>query len=121
MVKTTVIRQCNARFTRDNHLGFVCVFAGGTSGIGASTLEMMALMLHAPTFYVLGRSATRFESQRANLENLNPSCKIVFLEAEVSLLSDVDAVCKRIAAVEQKVDCLYMSPGLFPLNGPQRK
>ncbi|KAG2000847.1 hypothetical protein GB937_010766 [Aspergillus fischeri] len=119
MVETTAIRECNARFTSEQHAGLVCVFAGATSGIGASTLERMALMLHAPTFYVLGRSAARFASQHAKLESLNPSCKVVFLEAKVSLLSNVDSVCKQITAAEQKVDCLYMSPGLIPLNGPQ--
>lgn len=117
MVKATTIRQCNARFASGHQAGLVCVFAGATSGIGASTLEKMSLMLHASTFYVLGRSAARFASQRAKLESLNPSCKVVFLEAEVSLLSHVDAVCKQITAAEQKVDCLYMSLGLIPLNG----
>jgi NADP-dependent 3-hydroxy acid dehydrogenase YdfG len=119
MLKATTIRQCNARFANEHHVGLVCVFAGATSGIGASTLERMALMLHAPTFYVLGRSAARFANQRVKLESLNPRCKVVFLEAEVSLLSDVDAACKQITAAEQQVDCLYMSPGLMPLNGPQ--
>ncbi|KAL2005191.1 hypothetical protein VTN00DRAFT_3041 [Thermoascus crustaceus] len=116
MVKATTIRQSNARFASEYRDGLVCVFAGATSGIGASTLERMALMLQAPTFYVVGRSAARFASQRAKLESLNPSCKVVFLEAEVSLLSDVDAVCRQITAAEQKVDCLYMSPGMIPLN-----
>ncbi|MCJ1454548.1 hypothetical protein MMC28_004901 [Mycoblastus sanguinarius] len=119
MVKATTIRQCNARFASEHHAGLVCVFAGATSGIGAGTLERMALMLQAPTFYVLGRSAARFASQRAKLESLNSSCKVVFLEAEVSLLSDVDAACTQITAAEQKVDYLYMSAGLMPLNGPQ--
>lgn len=119
MVKATKIRQCNARFASEHHGGLVCVFAGATSGIGASTLERMALMLHAPTFYVLGRSAARLASQRAKLESLNPTCQVVSLEAEVSLLSDVDTVCKQITAAERKVDILYMSPGLYPLNGPQ--
>ncbi|CAD6574369.1 MAG: hypothetical protein ASARMPRED_006680 [Alectoria sarmentosa] len=119
MVKATKIRQCNARFASEHHAGLVCVFAGATSGIGASTFERMALMLHAPTSYVLGRSAARLASQRARLESLNPNCQVVSLEAEVSLLSGVDAVCKQITAVEQKVDILYMSPGLYPLNGPQ--
>ena len=119
MVKATTIRQCNARFASEHHEGLVCVFAGATSGIGAGTLERMALLLHAPTFYVLGRSAARFSSQRAKLQSLNPSCTVVFLQAEVSLLSDVDTACKQITDSEKKVDYLYMSPGLMPLNGPQ--
>ena len=119
MVNTTIVRQCNARFASEHHSGLVCVFAGATSGIGAGTLERMALMLHEPTFYVIGRSAARFTSQRSKLQSLNASCKIIFLEAEVSLLSDVDRVCKQITDSEKKVDCLYMSPGMMPLNNPE--
>ncbi|RDL31189.1 Uncharacterized protein BP5553_09978 [Venustampulla echinocandica] len=119
MVKATAISQCNARFASEHHEGLVCVFAGATSGIGAGTLERMVTMLAKSTFYVVGRSAARFVSQRAKLESLNPSCKVVFLEAEFSLLSDVDAVCTKIIAAERKVDFLYMSPGLVPLNGPE--
>ena len=118
MVKATTVRQYN-NFDGEQDVGLVCVFAGATSGIGASTLEKMVQKLQKSTFYVLGRSAPRFANQRAKLESLSPSCKIVFIEAEVSLLSDVDAACKQITTAEQKVDYLYMSPGLIPLNGPQ--
>jgi hypothetical protein len=82
-------------------------------------LERMATMLHSPTFYVIGRPATRFVAQHTKLATLKPSCKIAFLEADVSLLSDVDAVCKQIVQAEKKVVYLYMSPGLMPLNGAQ--
>lgn len=113
-------RESNQRFANSyDEQGLVCVFAGATSGIGASTLERMATMLHSPTLYVIGRSATRFAAQHTKLATLNPSCKIAFLEADVSLLSDVDAVCKQIIQAEKKVDYLYMSPGLVPLNGAQ--
>ncbi|KAE8454578.1 hypothetical protein EG329_000201 [Mollisiaceae sp. DMI_Dod_QoI] len=120
MVKTTTISQSNERFASAHHEeGTVCVFAGATSGIGAGTLERMATMLPSPTFYVIGRSAARFASQLEKLQSLNPSCKVVFLEAEVSLLSDVDTACKQITAAEKKVDYLFMSPGMLPFNGPQ--
>lgn len=118
MVKATTVRQHNS-VDRTQDVELVCVFAGATSGIGASTLERMVQKLQKSTFYVLGRSASRFANQRARLESLNSSCKLVFLQAEVSLLSDVDTACKQITAAEEKVDYLYMSPGLIPLNGPQ--
>jgi NADP-dependent 3-hydroxy acid dehydrogenase YdfG len=102
MAKATTIRQCNARFASEHHAGLVCVFAGATGGIGASTLERMALMLHTLTFFVLGRSAARLASQRTKLESLNPSCKVVFLEAEVSLLSNVDTVCKQSTPLSRR-------------------
>ena len=54
---------------------------------------------------------------------LNPSNKIVFLSAQVSLLGDIDAACEHIKAAEDKVDFVYMSPGTDMgtalLRGPQ--
>lgn len=64
------IKQYNAQFASQNHENLVCVFAGATSGIGASTLQKMVSILGASTFYVLGRSKTRFADQRAELQNL---------------------------------------------------
>lgn len=117
MVKITEIRQYNERFAKENNADLVCVFAGATSGSGAGALEAMVGMLHTSTFYIIGRSAAQFASQRKKLEKLNPSCKLEFLEAQVSLISDVDAMCKQIAAAEKKVDLLYMSPGSIPFGG----
>lgn len=118
-MKLTAIKQRNSHFASENHEGRVCVFVGATSGIGASTLEKMLPMLGVSTIYVAGRSETQFESQSAKLESLNENCKIVFLETDVSLLSGIDAACKKISAMEKKVDILYMSAGLVPLNGPE--
>ena len=119
MVEASSIIQANAQFAREQHAGVVCVFVGATSGIGAGTLEKMISMFQAPTFYVLGRSEKRFSTQLSKLQTSNPSAKVIFLECEFALLSDVDAVSKRITDSETKVDYLYMSPGLIPLNGAQ--
>jgi hypothetical protein len=78
-------------------------------------LERMAIMFQSSTFYILGRSSSRFAPQREKLEKLNPSLKLVFLEAEVSLIRDIDAVCRKIEEAEMKVDYLCMSQGFFQL------
>lgn len=121
MVKLSTITEANARFATNavNNVGLVCVFAGATSGIGAATIERLAVMLPNATFYVLGRSASRFAGQRAMLESLNSSLKLVFLEAEVSLIADVDAASQKIITAEQRIDYLYMSQACFPINVPQ--
>lgn len=120
MVKLPSVKQSNGAFAADRakSSGLVCVFAGATSGIGASTLEVTVSMLHDSTFYVLGRSAQKFESQHAKLAALNPSCQLIFIECDVSLLSNVDSACRQISA--EKIDLLYMSQGLVPLNGAER-
>jgi NADP-dependent 3-hydroxy acid dehydrogenase YdfG len=101
------------------------VLSGATGGIGAGTLTRMVQNLHDSTFYVLGRSETKFASQKAELMKLNPSNKIIFLNAQVSLLKDIDAACEHIKKVESKVDFVYMSPGVDMgtalLMGPQCK
>lgn len=120
MVKLPSVKQSNGAFAADRakSSGLVCVFAGATSGIGASTLEVtFSMLLHDSTFYILGRSAKKFESQRLKLAALNPSSQLKFIECDISLLSNVDDACKQIS--EDKIDLLYMSQGLVPLNGAE--
>ncbi|KAI1395518.1 hypothetical protein F4819DRAFT_492409 [Hypoxylon fuscum] len=121
MVASGTIVQSNQRFSsqhRDDG-GVVGVFAGATSGIGARTLERMTTMFRSPTFYVLGRSYTRFATQRKKLESLNPECNIIYLETDVSLISGIDFACQQIKNAETKVDYLCMSMGGLPLAGAQ--
>lgn len=115
MVKTSEVRKHNEAFTAEGNGGLVCVFAGATSGIGAATLEQLASALHSATFYIAGRSAARFTSQRETLQKVNPDVKIIFFEGDISLLVDVDSFSSLIRGSETKVDYLYMSPGLLPL------
>jgi NAD(P)-dependent dehydrogenase (short-subunit alcohol dehydrogenase family) len=121
MVKLPTITEANARLAADNknNTGLICVFAGATGGIGLGTIESLAPMLHSATFYILGCSRPRFNAQHTKLHTMNPGLKIVFLEAEVSLISDIDAASKKILSAEKKVDYLYMSPACFSINVPQ--
>ncbi|XXG98992.1 hypothetical protein Hte_005325 [Hypoxylon texense] len=121
MVPAAAVIRSNAEFARRGVQGAVCVFAGATSGIGARTLERMMTMFGSATFYVLGRSASRFASQRKVLESLNPQMNIVYVETDVSLISGIDAACEQIAATEKKVDFLCMSMGGIPMNGAECK
>ncbi|XXG98987.1 hypothetical protein Hte_005320 [Hypoxylon texense] len=121
MVNINAVVQNNQRFSNQHSEDDVIgVFAGATSGIGARTLERMTTMYHAPTFYVLGRSSpSHFASQRKALEALNPTCRIIYIEADVSLISGVDLACQQIIAAETRVDYLCMSMGGLPLTGAQ--
>ena len=122
MVSQSIIKSSNTVFAKTHDEGLVCVFAGATSGTGAGTLLNMAVTLqHSPTFYIIGRSATRFAAQRKKLESANSSVKIVFIEAEISLLHDVDRISAQITKNEKKVDFLFMSSGMIPFNKPECK
>lgn len=51
------------------------------------------------------------------LREINSEAKYVFIEAEVSLINEVDKACKQILSVESRVDYLCMSTGYFPMVG----
>lgn len=120
MVNLSTVRTSNAKLRARTH-GLAGVFVGATGGIGASTLRELTRRLSAPRFYVIGRSEKRFSAQRDELQALNPEATITFLQAEVSLLRDVDVVCKTIAAKESHVDLLFMSAGFLAFGGPDCK
>ncbi|KAK0619700.1 hypothetical protein B0T14DRAFT_566524 [Immersiella caudata] len=72
-----------------------------------------------PIIYILGRSASKFAPHLSALQTINPFATLVFLERDPSLLSDIDKACEEIRAKQTKIDYIFMSPGLMPLNGPQ--
>ncbi|KAK1830624.1 3-keto-steroid reductase [Podospora conica] len=117
MVSTKEIVAANTAFAAKRTSGKVFVFTGATSGIGAATLEKVATMVDAATFYVAGRSTPHFAPLRAKVEALNPNIRIVFFECNVALLADVDAFSALIAGAEKSVDFLCMSQGTLPFTG----
>lgn len=98
--------------------GFVALFIGATSGIGLATLQALCKGSEECSIYVVGRSRARFESERSRLQRSNAKANISFIEAEVTLLSQVDKVCKMVASVESRLDLLFMSPGYLGVGGP---
>jgi NADP-dependent 3-hydroxy acid dehydrogenase YdfG len=117
MVIATTIIESNTHFASQGHTRLTCVFAGATAGIVFATLERMTTMLQSSTFYILGRSPSRYASKLQQLRELAPSNKIVYVETEVSLIRKVDAACEIIQSAEQKVDCICLSPGGMPFQG----
>ncbi|CZT52701.1 uncharacterized protein RSE6_14060 [Rhynchosporium secalis] len=100
MVKLATIREENLRYEHEHHTGFVCNFAGATSGIGAATLERMVKMISNSTFFVIGRSEESFAVPEDKLEALH-------------------SINKRMKYEVKKVDYVLVSPGMYPLNGAE--
>lgn len=128
MTKTrinTIIKR-NAQFASQNRQAdqgenIVCVFAGAMNGIGARILERMLMVsYHSTVFYVLWQSSEPSNAHRKRvLESiLNRGCKLVFIDADVSLISDMDAAGEQILAAEEKVDYLCMSKNDIPVYEP---
>lgn len=124
MVQLDTVRSANTAFFQSRPL--VAVFAGGTAGIGESTLRALAAA-HGSSgkglrVYVTGRRKEATEKILANCSRTCPTGKFIFVQAnDLSLLEDVDKVCAEISQLEQensgsekaRVDMLYMSQGDF--------
>lgn len=117
MVAASTVVDTNARFAKEQHSKAVCVFAGATAGIGMATLKKTAALLHLSTFYILGRSPARYGSLLDQLQQIGPTNTYNFIEAQVSLISDIDTACAQIISAETQVDYIFMSPGGVPWQG----
>lgn len=51
------------------------------------------------------------------MKTINPSAQPTFLQADISLLKNVDSVCAEMAAKESKLNLLFMTPGYMTLKG----
>ncbi|KAG9838809.1 NAD(P)-binding protein, partial [Aureobasidium melanogenum] len=95
----------------------VALFVGGTSGIGRSTLRQLALNTRAPKAYIVGRSESNAKPLLKELHRLNPLGSFNFIEADVSLVRNVDKACESIKQQEKALDLLFMTPGGLSLVG----
>jgi len=93
----------------------IAVFAGATSGIGLHALKAFARYVPAPTAFVICRSRARSAHIIDELKTINPNGVWEFIEAEVSLIKEVDRVCEEIKTTPgvDHVDILFLSPGFL--------
>ncbi|KAK2022111.1 hypothetical protein LX32DRAFT_687362 [Colletotrichum zoysiae] len=105
MVTLAQVRRSNARLTAET-VPRTAVFVGGTSGIGRLTLaELVSLgfPVKAPLL--------------EDLRRRNPSAELVWVEGEVSLLSETTRICEWIKARETRLDFLCLTAGYAPFGG----
>ncbi|KAF2143543.1 uncharacterized protein K452DRAFT_357212 [Aplosporella prunicola CBS 121167] len=119
MVTLQAVRSHNSALKTGAAAGLVGVFVGATRGIGLKTLSELVKGLEAPRFYVVGRSRAKFAAELEKLQTLNPGATVRFIEAQVSLLRDVDAVCEEVKKEEGHLDLLVMSQGALPTGVPK--
>lgn len=87
------------------------VFVGATSGIGLGAIEALLQNTTSSTVIIVGRSEAKFAPTLKRLQQLNTSAKITFIEAQVSLLKEVERVCATITSQIDSLDLLWLSQG----------
>ncbi|CAM1506250.1 Fc.00g058910.m01.CDS01 [Cosmosporella sp. VM-42] len=111
MVPLPQVKASNANASSTLPAGLVAVFAGATSGIGEMTLKAFAKHTLRPKIYFIGRSQEAADRILETLKELNPEGNFNFVKADMSLLKNVDDVCRDLKKKETSINVLYMSQG----------
>lgn len=96
----------------------VAVFVGGTSGIGKLTLRALVGTGNSLRVYLVGRPSSE-ERTRSFIEELriiNADAKVIWVEAEVSLLAETKRACETIKSKESQIDLLFLTTGYSPFG-----
>ncbi|CAG7938658.1 unnamed protein product [Penicillium olsonii] len=109
MVSLTDVQASNANIATALPAGLVAVFVGATNGIGEATVKEFARSTHSPHAYLVGRSQEAAARIIAECRQLNPVGEFIFIQADVSLMRNVDEVCHEIKSKERAIDLLFLS------------
>ncbi|KAK4463435.1 hypothetical protein QBC42DRAFT_324213 [Cladorrhinum samala] len=119
MVSQTEVRASNAALAVST-TPRVAVFVGATDGIGKSTLQQLVSRGLPIRAYIVGRDEAAFRPVLDELRRVNESADLVFLQGQVSLLSDTKRVVDEIISREQSIDLLFLSSGFLPFRGHEK-
>ena len=117
MVLLNDVQESNSRADKALPAGLVGVFVGATSGIGETALREFSRICTQPRVYFIGRSQEAGDRLIAELKQSNPGGHYTFLKTDVSLLKNVDKVCKDIQNKENAVNVLFLSQGTLMPGG----
>ncbi|KAL4889412.1 short-chain dehydrogenase/reductase [Aspergillus ambiguus] len=117
MVSIDTVRDSNSHITRLYGPNLVAVFVGGTSGIGESTARAFLRHTKGSHIYLIGRDEQRASSIIDEIQQMYADAQVDFIKSDVSLLREVDKACHIIQQKEDKVNLLFLSPGIGTTKG----
>ncbi|KAI4675547.1 uncharacterized protein J4E88_007580 [Alternaria novae-zelandiae] len=116
MVALDIVRAHNASL-KTLPPNLVAVFVGGTSGIGFFTAREFVRTTISPHVYLIGRNATEASKIMDELNSINSSSQVSFIQKDISLLKNVDEACSEIKSKEKQVNVLFMTCGYLTMKG----
>ncbi|EPS39950.1 hypothetical protein H072_6406 [Dactylellina haptotyla CBS 200.50] len=117
MVAIETIKSSNAALKGKLPAGLVALFVGATSGIGEQTLRTFYQNAPSPRVYFIGRSQSSADRIISSLKPLNPDGHLEFIQADLTLLKNVDEATKQFTEKEKELNLLVMSQGFLTMGG----
>lgn len=115
MVTIKEVRASNAQLSTSTPSP-TALFVGATAGIGLATVQQLLCQTASPTIYLVGRSESTFAPKLNDLRAVNAKASITFIEAQISLLKDVERVANVVKGNESKLDLLFLSAGYLSFD-----
>lgn len=116
MVALSEVEAFNASAPKTLPPNLVAVFAGATAGIGETSLKAFAKHTVQPKIYFIGRSQESGDRILKELKGINADGEYSFIKADMSLLKNVDDVCRDIKRKESVINVLFLSQGTLKLG-----
>jgi NADP-dependent 3-hydroxy acid dehydrogenase YdfG len=95
------------------------VFVGATDGIGRNALNELVSTGSPLRIYIVGRDQTQHQHIVDELHAINSNAELIYIEGQISLMSEVKRITEDINRREQKIDLFYHSAGFLPFTGRQ--
>ncbi|KAH7124789.1 hypothetical protein EDB81DRAFT_872427 [Dactylonectria macrodidyma] len=115
MPSLSSIQQANSQAANKSRI--VAVMMGGTGGIGAATCRELVTTFKKPKLYIVGRSNSAASHLTQELRAINTSAEVNFIQSDLSLLRNVDYVCRAVAQKESAIDLLFLTAGILNPKG----
>ncbi|KAF3232027.1 hypothetical protein TWF191_004003 [Orbilia oligospora] len=96
----------------------ICVFLGGTTGIGYFTLQKLVASTVSPKVYYIGRTPSNAEVVQKRLEEINPKGTYIFVQCDILVIKNINKACEEILQKEKEINLLWLSAGMFRIGHP---
>jgi NAD(P)-dependent dehydrogenase (short-subunit alcohol dehydrogenase family) len=94
--------------------GRVFFITGGTAGLGAGTISLLAQ--HNPAhIYFSGRNARNAQAVIDKVKSANPDVPVTFIECDLANLSSVKKAAEKFLAQADRLDVFYANAGIMAL------
>ena len=90
---------------------------GGTGGIGAATCRELVTSFKEPKLYIVGRNESAASHLTQELGAINSSAEVHFIQSDLSLIRNVDDLCRSVAQKETAIDLLFLTAGILNPKG----
>lgn len=107
---------CQNLVIKEPNMSKTILVTGATDGIGLETVKMLAS--HGHTLLIHGRSEQKLGDVKKQLQQIKGALTIETHQADLSKISEVEALAKAITDKHERLDVLINNAGVYKIPNP---